>query len=527
MSEHLAKSGVRRVLVISGLLLSLLAGVAAAQASGDRPFLVQTAGNVDRNLFPLYVLGKLYDDMPGAKATPQAQADWIATTRAEAWRMRSVIRDQQLDPALDPLFQDCLNFTSAYENFLRQRGQIQAERDQRALGDFLGSLFHAMDDGSDAEDVARGLGASNDSASNIGGIAALISGLSEYNSRSQRSDSAANAALQAAAGRLSDSWQQTGSDLSVTSAILARRYGWSLQETGFSGAASDSAERDVWLMPRNPFALAAAATNFGGSETPDALMRRANRCFQAAELVPAGGAYDEYRQLFLFQAASLTVLATSSEAGEHGYSAAPLPSAAYTVQMVRTYLAASPSDPRGIGNLMLARALGWSGRYYDAVAADNVAFEIDPSNRNNSLTAYRYAKLLSLTRQVDSSAQWLQKAYADGFTAIGVARRDPDLANLRQMRPQLFAQLTTARLSNPQFIWGAFLDDAVVRNNSAFDLTNVVVKVAVHKGGALYQFTMACGTVKAGDVCRRNNVVSVPGDSYDYVQATYTSDQGI
>jgi hypothetical protein len=441
--------------------------------------------------------------------------------------MRAIIRDQQLDPALDPLFQDCLNFTSAYESFLRQRGQIQAERDQRALGDFFGSLLKAMGDGSDAEDFARGLGASNNTASNVGGIAAIISGMNDYNSRSQRSDASANTALQAAARQLSDSWQQTNSDLRVTSASLARRYGWNLQETGFSGETSDSAEHDVWLMPRNPFALAAAAANFGDKEPAEALVRRANRCFHAAELVPTGSVYDEYRQLFLFEAASLSVLAGSSEAGERGYSAAPVPSATYAVQMIQTYLSATPSDPRGVGNLMLARALGWSGRYYDALAANNTAFAINPANRNDSVTAYRYAKLLSLTRQVDNSAQWLQKAYADGFTEVGFARRDPDMANLRQLRPQAFAQLTTPRLSNPQFVWGAFLDDAVVRNNSSFDLTNVVVKVAVHKGSTLYQFTMSCGTIKAGDVCRRDNVVSIPGDAYDYVQATYTSDQGI
>src|ERR1700678_447442 len=163
MFERFLKKA-QHVLSVSGLLLCLmpaLAGAAGAQAASDRPFLVQTANNVDRNLFPLYVLGALYGNMPGSKATPQEQANWIATTRAEAWHMRAVIRDQQLDPALDSLFQDCLNFTSAYETFLRQRGQIQAQRDQYSLADALTSMLQGASDHLYAHDFAHSLGASN------------------------------------------------------------------------------------------------------------------------------------------------------------------------------------------------------------------------------------------------------------------------------------------------------------------------------------------------------------------------------
>src|ERR1700691_4590990 len=142
-----------------------------------------------------------------------------------------------------------------------------------------------------------------------------------------------------------DSWQQTDSNLRVTSASLARRYGWSVNETGFNNATgSTSAEQNVQLMPRNPFVLADIAIHVGSNESPHDLVQRANLCFHAGELVPVGAAYDTYRQAFLFEAATLTVLAGSAEAGDRGYDSGPVPSCTYAVEMVRTYLLAAPSD---------------------------------------------------------------------------------------------------------------------------------------------------------------------------------------
>jgi hypothetical protein len=181
---------------------------------------------------------------------------------------------------------------------------------------------------------------------------------------------------------------------------------------------------------------------------------------------------------------------------------------------------------RAVADTCCWRALGLSGRYSEAVAADNLAFQTASVDDNDGITAYRYARLLSLIGSVDSSAQWLQKAYADGLTSIGVVRRDPDLANLRRMRPQLYAQLTTPSLSAPQFVQGWIWDDAIVRNNSPFDLTNVVLTVKLRKGSTLYPFTMSCKTVKAGGTCRLDYAVSIPGHSYDEMQATFTADQG-
>jgi hypothetical protein len=512
-----------------GLILCLSAMLCAtrtlAQTPDDRPFLVQTAANVDQNLFPLYVLRQMYRNLPEAKATNQEQMDWIATTKTEAQEMRAVIRDRRLDPGLDMMYQDCLDFTSAYETFLGNRGLIQKERDQHTLSDLLASTFKGFQNASDAKDVASSFGASSDNASSLGNVAGILSGLGDMYSRSQQRDAAENAAIAAEARKLSDTWTAVSTHAQVVSSRLAQTYGWNQAEGGFDGFSSQSPDGYVSRMPRNPFAVLEAATELKGDEHPDELLRRAFRCFHAAELVPSDSIYDGYRNLFIYESAALGVAAASAEAGERGYSAGPTPSSAYAVQLVRTYLSLNRADPGGAGNVLLARALGESGRYTEAVAADNIAFQIAPANQNDMMTAFRYAALLSLTGAADSSAQWVEKAYQLGFNDIDFVGRDPDLTNLRRARPEVFAQLTTARLTNPQFIWGLILDDAVVRNESDFDLTHVVVQVVVRKGNTTYPFTMQCQTIKAGGTCRVNNVVSIPGDSYDDLQATFRCDQ--
>ena len=515
--------------VVYGCLICLVSADACCVAQGyapvpdDRPYAVQTAANTDRNLFPIYVLDHLYSSLPSVTASAQEQSNWIASTRSEAQRMRAIIRDQQLDSSLDVLYRDCLEFTSAYETFLSRSIRITQQTEQTAFVDLIMSVMKAAEKGSDAEDLAKRAGTSKESASNIGAVAGIVSGTADFYSRNQRLTATEADAMAAEKRKLLDSWATARSDGQVISVRLARKYGWS---QGEADVFSDSASTDYASMPRNPFAVIEALIRLKGDETPSVLTGRANRCFHAAEMVPADEVYDRYRNLFLYESASLAVSAASAEAGNRGYSAGPTPSSGNAVHFVHTYLSASPTDPGGAGNLLLARALGESGRYTEAVAADNRAFQIAPNDRDDMVTALRYGKLLSLAGAVNESAQWLAKAYSLGYSDVAYERQDPDFANLRRSRPDLFAQLTTVKLTNPWFDWGVFNDDALLRNDSLFPLTNLSVRVVVHKGAAVYSFTMRCPEVKSGEACRGSNVVSIPGDSYDSLQWTYSSDQG-
>jgi hypothetical protein len=489
----------------------------------DRPFSLQTASTVDTNLFVLYVLWSRYQSIPAADANSQDRIAWISNTKTEAQTMRAIIGEFKLDSSLESLYQDCLSFTAAYENYLSKVGAIHGQRQSYEGGDVLSSIGGGAHRASDAKDVASVLGANQDNASTMGNFAGLIEGLREYGERSQQRDAAEQAAINAEFQRLNDAYNQTRINARIIVTRMASTHGWQDSETGFDGSAaslSDSSAR----MPQNPFAAANWAVALKEQENAADLTNRATACFHAAQSVPADAVFDSYRNTFLYDAAALAVQAGSVEVGKRGYSGAPASSAPYAVHLVNTYLSHT-KDPGGYGNLLLGRAFAMEGRYSEGLTAENRAFTIDTSNQEDMSTVLRYSDLLSMTGSVDSSAQWLQKAYSLGFSDIASIRDTEDYGNLRRQRPKLFSELTTAVLTNPEFVWGVILDDSIVRNRSPFDLTNVVIQVNVHKQGRNYPFTMKCARIKAGEACRVNNVVSIPGDSFDDLQASFSSDQ--
>jgi hypothetical protein len=167
------------------------------------------------------------------------------------------------------------------------------------------------------------------------------------------------------------------------------------------------------------------------------------------------------------------------------------------------------------------------GRYREAVDAHDVAFKLAPDRSSDMATELRFAKLLCLVGAPDACATVLGRAYALGFSDVKAVRTLKDFSNLRQYRPEIYRRLTTASLTPPSFKWGMVWDDAIVKNNSAFDLTNVVVNVNVDKQGKSYPFIMNCKIIKAGQTCEIDNVVSIPNDSYDDMHATFTADQTV
>jgi tetratricopeptide (TPR) repeat protein len=515
-------------LSLASLVLLILERAQAQQpiAADDLPFRVETASSVDENLFVLYTLGSLYQRLPAADASSATKSEWINATRAQAQSMRSLIRSRQIDPVLDDLYRDCLDFTQAYEAFLERTEQIRKQRDQYEMSDVLDSAIKAYKNGSDVHEAASALGASDDHASFAGSVAGILSGMADIYSRNQQRDSAANAAVAAEARSLSERLSSVNENAHAVSALLAKRYGWAQPEADFDTLSSPSIGLFTKQMPRNPFAACAPTNNLRNGEPFDEVMRGALICFQAAEMVPADAGYERYRQLFLYQAAALAVRAASTAADTPSDRAILLQTSVYAVKSVRTYLSRGATADGGAGYLLLSSALEVSGRYADAVAADNTAFQLAPGNQNDMSTALRHAGLLSLTGSLDDSAKWLARAFSLGFHDLAWLRQDPDLDNLRRLRPISYQYLTTVQLSGPQFIWGILLDDVELRNNSPFDVTNLSARVIVYKAGRVYTANVQCPVVKAGGICRVNNAVSIPGDSYDGLRWSFTSDQG-
>ena len=491
-----------------------------AQNDGaDTPIALTTSSQVDERLFLLLALEDTYQRWPNSQTDRQQLAAWIAWTRQRTTRVRAWIRANGIDADVGRLYDDCLSLLDTYEAFLANVGAIEKQTSDQAGRDALAAIWKGYQAGSAAQESAVRRGASEDSASGERNVTFLISGFAEAYTRSMQRDAAQKAAFDAEQRRLTNAWTMTSANAEAVADKLTKKYGWTPGEAGFDGYRAGDWNDYFKHRPRDPFVRLRFATTRVKDEKPAAIMQGADTCISAAELVPAGKVYDPYRADFLAEAANLALLATSAQSTS--YSAGPGIFGARVLRISRTYLAFDPIDASGRGHMFLARALAFSHRFTEAVAAANAArktWDQDAGFR------YRYARLMSLTNQLDAAGNWLASAYLAGISTVEFVRADPDLQNFRVGRPERFAELTTPRLTY-DVVFGVFNDDIVLTNQSAFDLTNVKAQVFIRKGQRTWSPEVTCDVIKVKGTCKAVNIVSIPGSKYDEARATFTSDQ--
>jgi hypothetical protein len=357
-----------------------------------------------------------------------------------------------------------------------------------------------------------------------GKIVGTIAGLGELYQRSERADAARSAAIQAEQRKLTGAWTDTWAAAQVLSNRMAARYFWANGEYGFDGYRSKGMLDQVTRRPRDPFIKAAYAANITGKEKPDELLSRADMCLDASGLTPVDSLYQTFRDDYLGCAGDLALWAASNEAGTLGYTARPS-SAPRALRVVRTYLAAAPRDSSGRGHALLARALAFSGRYQEAVQAAATAYNIAPNLGDNQSFCYRYSMLLSVAGAVDLAGSWLGKAYADGFDRVDLVRTDPSFENLRSGRPRQFQEMTTPKVAVSIQFFQLLPDDILIKNQSPFNLTNVVVKARIRKGDQVWTPVIKAQSIKAGTVYKATNATYIAGNSYDEFTYTLECDQ--
>lgn len=505
----------RSVSALVVLVVCLCAGGARPQALQA----IRPASGVDENLFLLRALAETYNRWPRAETDRQQLAAWIAWSRQRLVRVRAAIRVNGLDPDIGRLYDEGVQLLDRYQVFLEALGAIEKQTHDQAGTDALASIWKGYQSGTEAEDSARRKGASKDAAGDAGALSGIVAGVGEAVTRSQQRSAAEQAAIAEEQRKIAGVLSATDASAVAVADKLARKYGWPRAEAGFDGFQSASLNEHVKRRPRDPFALAWMATTRVKNETAADVMRDANACVRAAELVPEGRAYDMYRVDFIADATELALTAVTKEIAS--YTAGPSASTPRALEIAQTYLAIDPDDPSGRAHVQLARALALSHRYDEAVTAANAAVD---KWRDDVSFRYRYARLMSLTNRLDVAEQWLVGAFNAGWSNIGYVRTDPDLAAFRNARAQRFAELTTPRLES-RVEFGLIWDDAVIVNRSAFDLTNVHAKVFIRKGQQTWNPEVVCDRVRPGESCRKVSFGSIPGDAYDEMRLSFTSDQ--
>lgn len=489
------------------IALALLAGCGLADSKRS----------IDENLFLLRALEDTYTRWPtNSTADPSEIANWLTRTRTRIAAVRDSIRTHNLDPDVGRLYDDCLIFLDTYQSYLANRGVAGNSIEQDGV-DLALPVFAGLREGNVAERSAlrRRDGGIYLSWSTLG--SAIVRepqgiGRGDDGQAVEGPGNSEEEALQAA-------WSETKTNAEKVARKLTIKYGWKPHEAGFDDSRSGLIESGEDVSP-NPFRAIRLATQTDGGKPAD-LLRQAERCIQAADLTPRGATYDPFRADFLREAATLAVRATTMELRPFSYSTGPAPSAAEAVRLCERYLAANPHDPSRGAHMLLAHSLASAGRHADAIRAANEARERWDRDPN---FCYRYAKLMSLTYQLDLAGEWLERAYRYGFHDIDLVRGDPDLVGLRVGHPDRFAELTDVHWSF-SIVWDKPLDDVILVNESPFELTNVIVDLYIRQGGRTWEPVIRRDLLKPGESYRAGDLMSVPGSRHDEATGVLFCDQ--
>ena len=511
------------IVLAFGVLVSRNAPAHGQVNDPDQPLVLSPLSSVDENLFALHFLADVYAHWPSLKGD-RAPKEWFGSARKATSTMRGVLRARGLDNDLDSMYEDCLEYMSSTETYLANLELLKSQKSKDVFLDTLSSIWSGYKTAGDVTPTAKKLGVSDENAASAGQLIGAANALTNMYSKSQTRDATYRTATAEEGRKLEDKWNTLSGRASAFARKMKAKYSWAVGEAGFDGFQSPQMTDRIARSPRDPFLKSRYAdTVLQNATTPENCIKATNLYLEAAQLVPGDSAYDGIRLQYVASAVEAAVDAPAVEAGATGYSSHPAnwPSA---LKVARTYLAMTPPDVDGYGHTQLARALAFAGRYSEGASSATTALNINAKLRDDPGFAYRYAKLMCLSGRNDLVSGWLQQAFNDGYSQIKSLRVDPDFQLFKAQQAQSFDALTKVRWRwNIDF--GVMLDDVVVANLSAFDLTNVKVQVHVVKGSTVWDRSFGCSSIKAGGTCKGENLMSVAGNSFDSADASLSSDQ--
>lgn len=478
------------------------------------PIVVPTAPQVDENLFVLRLLSAYYDNPPEVGAEPERVRAWLTDLRGRIETTRRSIRRRKLDKDIDLLYEDSLLILDAYAAYLDKVREAEEKGGHRNFAQVGTELLDSVQDGGDVAEVGnRALGALVKSVGEGDNLVKIFTDIV----KSQHAVNERALEIEKQRRELAGTWTAVNRRAETISKRLTEKHHWIGGESGNDGFNGSLLEQ-IRRRPRDPFAKIAYAKARRENETADDVMRDAELCLEAAELVPADPIYNTLRYSFVEIGAELALYAASLEAGDLAYTKRAR-HGARALAFARGYLAMNRKDARGVGHDLLARSLAFRGRYSEAVAAAMTARDRAYEHwGNDPYFCYRYATMLSLeAKHVDWVAGWLDQALERGLTEVHLIRRSPTLANFRRFDPVEYKRLTTPKLSH--HIQG---NTIYARNDSEFTMTDLRVDFTISNGDDTVQRTMSCDSVGIGAGC---GPVHVPEDGYDQVTMTFACDQ--
>ncbi|WP_263381762.1 hypothetical protein [Granulicella arctica] len=464
----------------------------------------------------------MYSNSPALDGDPKKIDAWFATQRATLADLDGVARAQGADQQILQIYAETMNYMSSVQTYLARLNMIKQTSDNQSPWDVIASIITGVQTSTKVEDTSKRW-LSSENASSAGTLAGFADGILTYQQKSGARAASDAVAMQEEARKLEDENRQTASSLRTRAARLTAKYGWSNGEAAFDGFTSPDLSDMVARSPRDPFLQARYADAlYSRAKTGNDVVPAINAYWNAARLVPDDAAFYPLRNTYLRQAINAAIHAANLDSGNTFARKSYFAGSA--TRLSRTYISLVSPD-NGYGQYKLATALGYAGRYSDAIEAAHKAYDLSHGAWENSVDfCVVYASLMSLSGDEQEAANWILKAYTRHYRDIKTLKTNDDFAPLRNRLPQRFEQITS-----PKVVWHLRFDthpaSIVIQNNSDFDLVRPKLLVRVRQGNQVIEKQVGCDLIEAGHSCQVDNAISVPGDRDDAEEASLISNQ--
>jgi hypothetical protein len=486
----------------------------------------------DENLFLIRLLETIYTQRPELNSNSNIGSihKWIKDTRDILSSIQGHIagKPNEIDQRINSLYENCIKFLTAYEAFILEISSIQSfsfnNSNDNSVPNSVGSL---------ATQVAATLISAPVAVATNAVIA--INDLMEKNKVNTEVESKKVEAIKLRADALNSQYQAAfNSTKSLVNELKTdKKYQWGA-EAGFDDSllAGVSLTEQSKLRPRDPFVFFQMAQkdlqdNRQEKNLPESRLKQTseNTYKAATNLIPKHDVYKPYKAGLIFLAAELALEAATKQLNGY-YSNAPVSYAKYAIELYGKYLDIVPSgDGSKYEYVQLARALAMNKDFNKAIKMANVAAD-EYKWKNDKIFCYRYARLMSLTNNIDLVSGWLKDAYRLGYSDIQFVRNDNDLKIFRDNKPDEFNYLTTVN-KDVSIKYGNFNDDIFLENKSPFPLTNVHLTGQIKQDdtGLEWSLDLSADNVDPQYQYKWSDAVSVKNSRFDLFEYQLSCDQ--
>jgi|GEM_PF-4622632 len=291
----------------------------------DAVIRVETKPNIDEKLFLVRALESFYNSMYLLQVDSDTFIEDVESVRQDAKRHIAYIRENSIDSSIAEMYADFVKVLDTYEESIIQivkaSGRAESRKDDALTRDVTKSSFV----GGEMAGGALASGADLGTAAGIWAVGSLMDYFLNTEDQTGAIEDAKMAEIKEIVTKYRNLKESTVSKARSRCKILAGSQGWQDGEAGFednpkfaeSLAKSIESRNYNELLrlrnvecrkrPRDPFAVwsRALAIIFKNETTPAEANEKAEECFEAASLVPAGRFYDRYRIDFIGSAAFL------------------------------------------------------------------------------------------------------------------------------------------------------------------------------------------------------------------------------